>query len=517
MKSIINKIVVLIVIVCCGYLVSFAQKSPMESSNATTPKAEVIENPTNKTVKKATKSDDELMRKQIKRLEAQVQLMQTEIEALKKSVNKTEKVENKTDAVAQSTKPKSTLEEKTKIISNETNVATKNAKKKDLSVDVGDYKITPYGIIFFNAFTNSAGSNNTDDPLWATPSGQSNASASGRQTRFGIKITGGRIGNAAVTGVVEADFYGGFPAVGVGENMGVLRLRVAKAKFDWERTSLTVGQDWVLFAPNNPTSLAAAAIPQFASAGNLWSRLPQIRVERKLGENFKWQGAVLAPGTGDFPNGGNPALLQPGTGAASKVPFFQSRISYSKTNWFGAGKSGTIGVAGHYGRSEINLGNVSNEIDSIGVALDWKFPIVKRVTLTGEAFLGRNLGGFQGGIFQGYNTDFSLQQNNMTVSGGVRGIGTRGGWTQIGWNLPTLDNRLTAYASIGIDDPKNEDLFNINNRNFRTRNFGYAFDLIYKFSPKISVGAEFRRLETSYFFTGQRANNHINLGGSYSF
>ena len=112
--------------------------------------------------------------------------------------------------------------------------------------------------IFFNAFTNSGGSNNADDPLWATTSGQSNASASGRQTRFGVRITGGRIGNANVTGVVEADFYGGFPGVGIGENMGVLRLRVAKAKFDWERTSLTVGQDWVIFAPNNPTSLAAA-------------------------------------------------------------------------------------------------------------------------------------------------------------------------------------------------------------------------------------------------------------------
>jgi hypothetical protein len=332
-----------------------------------------------------------------------------------------------------------------------------------------------------------------------------------------VKITGGKIGNAAVTGVVEADFYGGFPAVGVGENMGVLRLRVAKAQFDWEQTSLTVGQDWVIFAPNNPTSLAAAAIPQFAAAGNLWSRLPQVRIEQKLSKNFKWQGAILAPGTGDFPSVGSPALLQPSSGAASKVPFFQSRISFTEANWFGTKKAGTIGFAGHYGRSDVTVGNSSNDIDSIGLALDWNFPMIKRVNLTGEAFLGRNLAGFQGGIFQGYNTDFAFQQNNTLIAGGTRGIGTLGGWTQIGWNLPVLKNRLTAYASIGIDDPKNEDLLSISNRNFRSRNLGYAFDLIYDFSPQFSIGTEFRRLETSYIRSGKEASNHINLGAKYSF
>jgi hypothetical protein len=515
-----NKSLVLILIVgtCCLGL--FAQSVPSETLAVKTTKVEAVEQLKNETVEEAKKSVDEIMLEQIKRLEARVQLMQAELDALKKSVNSAEKFEANKGSVAQTAKSNVTIEDKADTSVNEPNVAAKTTEKGDLSFDAGDYKIIPYGIIFFNAFGNSGGTNNADDPLWATPGGQSNASASGRQTRFGVKITGGRIGNANVTGVVEADFYGGFPAVGVGENMGVLRLRVAKAQFDWERTSLTVGQDWILFAPNNPTSLAAAAIPQFAAAGNLWSRLPQVRVEQKIGNNFKWQGAVLAPGTGDFPTGGNPALLQPGTGAASRVPFFQSRISYSNANWFDSKKSGSIGLAGHYGRSEVNVGNISNDVDSIGVALDWSFPIIKRVTLAGEAFFGRNLGGFQGGIFQGYNTDFAYQQNSTLVGDGVhgvRGIGTRGGWTQIGWILPTLEDRLTAFASVGLDDPNNEDLFNTAERNFRTRNFGYAFDLIYKFSPKISVGIEFRRLETLYLFGPERASNHINLGGTYSF
>lgn len=447
----------------------------------------------------------------VKQLESQVQAMQAELEALKRALVKKEE----TETVAVNVEPANTAKsnETVPVSSNETK---QKSDKKDLSIDVGNYKITPYGIIFFNAFGNSSGTNNSDDPLWAA-TGKSNFSASGRQTRFGVKIEGGRIGNAAVSGVVEADFYGGFPAVGVGENMGVLRLRVAKAQFDWERTSLTVGQDWLIFAPNNPTSLAAAAIPQFAAAGNLWSRLPQVLLQQKLGKNFKWQGAVLAPGTGDFPTSGTPALLQPGSGAASNVPFFQSRISFTEANWFGTEKSGTIGFAGHYGRSDVTVGNSSNEIDSVGLALDWNFPIVKRVTLTGEAFFGRNLGGFQGGIFQGYNTDFAFRQNNTLVAGGVRGIGTRGGWTQIGWVLPTAKDRLSAFASIGVDDPRNEDLRSVSNRNFRSRNFGYAFDLIYKFSPQFSLGGEFRRLETSYIFGAKENANHVNLAAAYSF
>jgi hypothetical protein len=508
MKYLINKIVVLFVIVGFGYLNSPAQ----EMTTGAAPDLPAA-------VEKGKESNDPVMQAQIDRLEAQVQLMQAQLAALKKSLAKSEKTTTRSNPVAETNQ---TAPKEANTRSSETAVvANKNTEKKDLSFDVGDFKVTPYGIIFFNAFGNTGGTNNADDPMWATPSGGSNASASGRQTRLGVRVAGGKLGNAAVSGVVEADFYGGFPGVGVGENMGVMRLRVAKVKFDWERTSLTLGQDWVIFAPNSPKSVAAAAIPQFAAAGNPWSRLPQARVEQKLGKNFKWQGAILAPGTGDFPTGGStPVLLQPGSGASSKIPFFQSRISYSNANWFGSTKPGTIGFAGHFGRSRVTIGNTSTDVDSTGLAVDWSFPIVKRVTLAGEAFVGTNLGGFQAGIFQGYNTDFGVPQTGERVGedvGTVRGIRTRGGWVQLGFNLPAFEDRLTAYVSTGIDDPRNRDLMTISPRNFRSRNFGYAFDLIYKFSPNFSIGSEVRRLETTYLLSGTRNATHLNLGGAYTF
>lgn len=467
---------------------------------------------------------NEDLQKRVTEMEFELKAMREEITKLKNaaSLNQPPTAQipiNANDSTVIKTEPKS--ENKTDIITvadTKTTEVPKIQNKKALGVDLGNARLTPYGTIFFNAFGNSSSTNNTDVPLWATPAGGGNTSASVRQTRFGARIEGGRVGKANLKAVVEADFFGGFPAVGVGENFGVVRLRLANVRLDWEKTSLVVGQDWMVFAPNNPTSLAAAAIPQMAAAGNPWSRLPQVRIERKFGKNFTFQGAILSPATGDFPFGVNaPFLLQPGTGASSKVPFFQSRIAFADGNWFGTKKAGSIGLSGHLGRSRVTVGNASNNIESLGVALDWNFPIVRRVQLTGEAFTGRNLAGFQAGIFQGYNTDFAYRNDNLLTAGGVRGIGTRGGWTQIGWNLPTLEDNLTAYASIGVDDPRDEDLITISRLNFRSRNLVYAFDLIYKFTPQFQIGTEFRRLQTRYLFIGRRNANHINLSASYSF
>jgi len=336
-----------------------------------------------------------------------------------------------------------------------------------------------------------------------------------RQTRFGVRLEGGKAGNASLSGVVEADFYGGLPAVGVGENFGVVRLRVAKFKLSWERTSLSVGQDWVVFAPLNPTSIAAAAIPQFAASGNLWARLPQARIETRFGNGrFLYQGAVLAPTSGDFPSGSDsPFLLQPGAASRSAVPSFESRLAFTTRNFLGSGKAGTIAVSGHFGRAEV----AGSSIRSDAVALDWNVPLAKRVSLSGEAFIGESLGGLQGGVFQGYNPDYGQASDGLTGGSAVRGIRSRGGWTQVSFTPPVLRDRLTFYGSAGIDDPDNGDLQSVTPRNWRSRNFSYAFNAIFKPIPPLSIGFEFRRFHTTYLITGERTAEHFNLGAAYTF
>jgi hypothetical protein len=457
---------------------------------------------------------EENVQERVKQLEAQLEAMQAELKRLKETVS---------PSVQQNegSKTHDPVNE-TRIIKTETpKTETKNEAKlqtesKKTGIDLGSIRLTPYGTIYFNAYSNGGATNNSDVPLFAVTSGQGNSSASARQTRLGLRLEGAKIGEARLSGVLEADFFGGFPAVGIGENFGVVRLRLANARLEWEKTSLTIGQDWMPFAPVNPTSLAAAAIPQMAAAGNNWARLPQIRIDHKLNDHLTWTGAVLAPQTGDYPTSST-FFLQPNSGAASRTPFFQTRIAFADKNLLGTKKPGTFGISAHYGRSRIVIGSTKNEIDSIGFAADWNLPLHKRISFTGEAFFGRNLAGFQAGVFQNYVPDFAYQRGNQVVPGGVRGIGTRGGWMQLGFTPSITNDRLTVFGSIGIDDPRDEDLNSVSRTNYRKQNTVFALNAIYKLSPQLSIGAEYRRFATLYFINGRRTAEHINLSGAFSF
>lgn len=441
---------------------------------------------------------------QIKRLEEQVKAMQAELEKLKQA----------SAIPAPAAKPEAAKTEPTAEKRSE-------PEKKSPGFELGNgVRAVPYGTVYFNLFGNDAGTNNNDIPLFATTSGRGNVSASVRQTRLGIRIEGLKIGNAKVSGVVETDFYGGSPAISIGENFGVIRMRLALAKVDWKQTSIVVGQDWMVFAPQNPVSIADAAIPQFAAAGNNWARLPQVKFEQRFADGkVVWQGAVLAPQTGDSNATAN-FLQQPNTGALSRIPFLQTRFGFADKNWLGLKKPGTIGVSAHYGQSRATATTaplVDYDIDSYGVALDWNFPLHKRISWSGEAFLGQNLGGFQAGIFQNYNTDYAVRNGSVLVARGVRGIRTYGGWTQLGFTPKWNKDKLTIYGSVGLDDPRNSDLVNTRSRDFRSRNLAWAIDAIYKFTTQFQIGLEFRQLNTDYLITGRKRANHLNLGAAYSF
>lgn len=450
----------------------------------------------------AAQTPQEDLQTRIKQLEAQVLIIQAELDKLKKASETpapTAKVET----------PAATPEKKAE------------AEKKPNGVELGGgVRAVPYGTIYFNIFGTDAGTNNADIPLFAAPTGKGNTSASVRQTRFGLRIEGLKVGNAKLTGVVETDFYGGSPAIAIGENFGVVRVRLANARLDWKNTSVTIGQDWIPFAPVNPVSLADAAIPQFAAAGNNWARLPQFKLEQRFDDGkVIWQGAVLAPQTGDSNSTAN-FLQQPNSGALSRLPFFQTRLSYNGKDWFSTKKAGSFGFSAHYGRARVNSTTapiVENAVDSYGLAMDWNIPLHKRFLWSGEAFFGQNLAGFQAGVFQNYNTDYAVLQNNVLTAKGVRGIRTYGGWTQIGFTPGWNRDRLTFYGSVGLDDPDNADLVNTRSRDFRSRNLAWAFDAIYKFTPQFQIGLEFRQLNTSYLLSGRKRANHLNLGAAYSF
>ena len=86
--------------------------------------------------------------------------------------------------------------------------------------------------------------------------------------------------------------------------MGLPRLLYAFTRFEREGTALHVGQDDMMLAPRNPTSLAALSFPLLFRSGNLYLRVPQARIEQRLAggtaAKLRLASGIVAPVGGDF-------------------------------------------------------------------------------------------------------------------------------------------------------------------------------------------------------------------------
>src|SRR5262249_45459421 len=239
-----------------------------------------------------------------------------------------------------------------------------------------------------------------------------------------------------------------------GVNFDIFRVRLAYGRVDWEKNSLEAGQDWAVFSPLNPTSLASYAIPAFSTSGNLWNRMPQIRYEHRSGDKSKFilTTALLDPDAGD--SSGNPASRVIGLGERGSLPAFEMRAGFTTPSH---GKETSAGVSGHYSRLLGVPGNptgttVRSPIDSYGVSGDANIWLSSGFRVTGEAFHGRALGIFSGGI----------AQSSVVILGRARGINSSGGWAELHGEAPTgykgSLSKLSANGGYGIEDNRDQDL-----------------------------------------------------------
>ncbi len=387
--------------------------------------------------------------------------------------------------------------------------ATPPAPAKTEDTGGGGQHLNLYGTILFNAFLNDQRTNNADIPLFASPKASGpteNFGATARQSRLGLSYTGAKVGGATISSKVELDFLGGEPAFTNGINMDLVRVRLAYGRMDWTHFALEAGQDWVIFAPLNPTSLAEFAIPSMSASGNLWIRTPQVRAEWKdtLGRgNFLWQWAALDPNIGDNPAAYSVAR-QPLAGELGGLPAVETRFAYSLP---ASDRTATVGFSAHWNTAK-NTGTVGSvpvalNFESWGVAADFNIPVAKRIVLTGEAFGGHALGIFSGDISQ-----------TLTPIGepGDRGIGSRGGWMQLQFNLSKKWQSNTSY---GIDSP---DLHNLITGS-RAKNQTYMSNIMYFISPNVTFSLEWRRFLTNYQnqLLLNNIGNQYNLAAAYTF
>jgi hypothetical protein len=374
-----------------------------------------------------------------------------------------------------------------------------------------------YGSILFNANYVSHGANTIDIPLFPQKHGTSsdqdhqNFNTTLRQSRFGLRYDGTIFGDAKLIGVFEFDLLGGKPAFANGVNFDIFRVRLAYGRVDWEKNSLEAGQDWAVFSPLNPTSLASYAIPAFSTSGNLWNRMPQIRYEHRSGEKSKFilTTALLDPDAGD--SSGNPAARVIGLGERGSLPAFEMRAGFTTPSH---GKETSAGVSGHYSRLLGVPGNptgttVRSPIDSYGVSGDANIWLSSGFRVSAEAFHGRALGIFSGDI----------AQSAVVIAGRARGINSTGGWIELHGEAPSGSkgslSKLSANFGYGIEDNRDQDLI----VGIRKRNQTYMINGQYKFAPNFTMALEYRRVLTDWFrepLSNQKLN-WASLAFLYSF
>jgi regulator of replication initiation timing len=307
------------------------------------------------------------------------------------------------------------------------------------------YRMRLSGIVLLNVFGNQGSVDNQDFPTWAVgPGANTSAKALGaslRQSEVGLEVFGPRLAGAKTTGNLQVDFSGGFTNTSDGVNFGLVRLRIASLRMDWKNTSLVAGQDNAFISPLSPTSFASLAVPAFGYAGNLWGWIPQVRVEHRFdlseGQNITLQGGMMDNVTGELPYATFERPAQ--AGESSGQPAYGVRVSWTRSIF---GMPLTLGTAGYYSRQNWVF---NNHVDGWAGMTDWSVPLARRVSLTGEFYRGRAVGGLGGGV--GRSVLFTGNPNPYAQ---LQPLNSVGGWSQL---KVRASGKLEFNGAFGVDSP----------------------------------------------------------------
>jgi hypothetical protein len=371
------------------------------------------------------------------------------------------------------------------------------------------YRVKLSGLILMNLFENRGTVDAIDNPGIAEPqgplAGRGAFGGSLRQSQVGIDLYGPTWAGAKVGADLRFDFAGGFPDEGNGVTLGLMRLRTGTIRLAWPNITIVAGQDAPFFSALSPTSIASVAEPTFASSGNLWSWMPQIRVEKRMhmssGHSLLIQAGILDPLTGDLPQG--QFERQPQAGEASRQPAYATRFAWAS----GEGENAaTVGAGAYYSRQNWAFGR---NVDGWAGTADWQLPIARRFALSGEFYRGRAIGGLGAAT---YNSVLSTGVLNDSQAH-VQGLDVVGGWVQLKLRAtPTLQ----FNAAYGQDDPFAGEL-----RAFRAaqnfldpqlgRNQGAMFNFIYRPRSNLLFSTEYRHLDSVRLNQDRFSAEHLNM------
>ena len=372
------------------------------------------------------------------------------------------------------------------------------------------YPLKLSGLVLFNAFVNTGGTDLPADPTYATPAAGSTG-LSLRQTVLGLDARGPHVFGATSHADMRIDFSGGSNSPNGYGFGGLIRLRTAHADLTWRHTELFVELDRPLLSPNTPSSLLAVAQPELAWSGNLWTWNPQVGLTQtwKVRDTSRltFQAALIDVADPQLPSAAestsNVSLTE-----RSRWLGTETRVAWARGE---PGVGPEIGIGGYFSPHKTSDGD---RFDAWAGSLDARLPLGRHFEWTASAYRGVALGGLGGG---GY-LDYFYQYAGITKR--VRPLDDIGGWTQLKAK-PT--QRLEINAGFGMDNPFAREIYyappppGYVGYTGLARNRSVYANVIYSPSSYLLFSLEYRKLWSNYFSGPPHLNDAIGLGAGYRF
>ena len=372
------------------------------------------------------------------------------------------------------------------------------------------YPVRLSGIVLLNLFSNHGVVDNLDFPILAVTDRpidtRGSFGGSLRQSLLSLEVFGPEVRGAKIGAEIQFDFAGGSPNTLGGVTLGLPRLRTGVVRMTWPSTTLVAGQDAPFFSPLSPSSIATLALPAFSYTGNLWSWIPQVRLEHRLDLTNKssvlLQGGILDSVSGESPS--SQSMRTPQAGEASRQPAYASRIAWSRHAF---GREITLGFGGYYARQDWGF---HRNVDAWAGTSDWTVPLSARWELTGEFYRGRAVGGLGGGM--GRSAVFSGPVADQATR--VLGLNSMGGWAQVKFRQ---SGKLEWNGAFGQDNPLASDLriFPLSQQTYfdpsLARNRSSLLNFIYRPRSDLLFSVEYRHLRTFSLPGNYEAADHINM------
>lgn len=369
------------------------------------------------------------------------------------------------------------------------------------------YRVRLSGLALLNLFENIGAVDSQDVPAFAlatVPGAGGSFGGTLRQSQIGLEVFGPTWRGARIHGNLQLDFAGGFPNTDNGVSLGLMRLRTGVMRMDWARTSVVAGQDAPFISPLSPTSLASLAQPALSYSGNLWTWMPQLRVEHRFptkgGSTFSVQAGILDPLTGEPP----PSQFDrvPQAGEASRQPAYASRLAWTSAN---QDRPASVGLGGYYSRQNWGAGQM---VDGWALTTDASIPISRLFSLSAEFYRGRSLGGLGGGLGQ------SVVFRSLPASSATRaqGLDSMGGWAQL---KVLASSRLEFNVAAGQDNPFVSEIrsaaFADGENAGTVRNRSFLTNFIYHPRSDLLFSLEYHRIQSFKLAPPNRDADQINL------